>query len=165
MKRLLVLLCIITNLAATAATITSTSTGGNWSSTSTWSGGVVPGSGDNAVIATSSGHSVTVNTTETVINVTVNNSATLTISSTINVTGLLTNNGSVGGSGSLVLKLSSGTVLTGGGSWSSHTGSIDFEGANQTIDASVSISKSTGGIHLNTSGLGGNIKITNNGSI
>jgi hypothetical protein len=166
MKKILYFLLFALIATTTQArVITSTSTGGNWSSTGTWGSGVVPGSTDTAIIATLSGYSVTVNTTETVLNITINSSATLTISYTLNVNGLLTNNGSVGGSSILYFKASSGTVLSGNGSWSSNTGTIEFEGTNQTIDASVSLSKSTGGITLNTNALGGPITVTNNGSI
>jgi len=147
-----------------ANTITSTTTGGYWNVTTTWVGGVIPGSADNAIIATTTGHYVTVNSTVSVVGVTVNSGASLSITNILTVGGLFVNNGSVVGTNNLTLT-GSGTVLSGGGSWSSHTGYIIMQNANQVIDASVNMSKTGGEIELNTSTLGGNIKVTNNGSI
>ena len=51
MKRLIILLLLLPCIIS-SATITSNGTGGgSWRKTATWNGGVVPGSGDLAVIA------------------------------------------------------------------------------------------------------------------
>ena len=49
-KTLLILSLLSFNNKATAAAISSTTTGGNWNATGTWVGGVVPGSADDVTI-------------------------------------------------------------------------------------------------------------------
>ena len=59
--------------------ITSTATGGLWSATGTWVGGIVPSTNDDVVIANTSGQ-VTVDTTTTIAkSVTINSGSTLGI--------------------------------------------------------------------------------------
>ncbi|HXB45999.1 MAG TPA: hypothetical protein VNV85_18165, partial [Puia sp.] len=55
---MLALVLLFTSLWATGASISSTPAGGNWSATTTWVGGIVPGSSDAATIV--SGATVTV---------------------------------------------------------------------------------------------------------
>jgi len=69
-------------ISIVASTITSTSTGGNWNSTSSWVGGVVPSATDDVVIASGA----TITSTGTI------NAKTLTIDGTFIVSGTVTLN-------------------------------------------------------------------------
>ena len=81
------------------ATITSVAGGGAWSATGTWVGGVVPGTGDTAVIATTGTNKVTITAAESVGSVTINSSAILmggpNDTYTLTVSGTLLNNGTL----------------------------------------------------------------------
>ncbi len=77
-----------------ATVITSTSSGGNWSSAETWLGGVPPSGTDDVVIATTSGNSVTLNSNASCASLTIDINATLTNSNKrLEITGDFTING------------------------------------------------------------------------
>jgi hypothetical protein len=63
--------------AGQSATITSTTSGGNWNDAATWVGGVVPLSTDDVVIATTIGNQVTLTAPATCNGLTINSDATL----------------------------------------------------------------------------------------
>lgn len=86
-----ILVCLSWCFTGFAATRTSTATGGNWNSTSTWSGGVRPVAGDNVVIATTGTGAVTVDGIRTCVNLTINSRGRLIIggTNTLNVTGAI----------------------------------------------------------------------------
>jgi len=142
----------------TGTTITSTTIGGAWSSTSTWVGGVVPTYNDNVVIAgpvtTSTGvgqncHNLTINSSQTFTN----------NSGYVFCYGKLTNNGTLSGTSGTIIFFGSGiTVLSGSGTFS-HTGPYYFESAspeNDTIASNVTIGVATD-IEIYTSILGPNV--------
>ncbi len=70
-------MCIVMTASVTAATVTSTATGGNWSATTTWAGGAVPGTSDDVVIA--NGATVTINANITIASITVGQGASGTL--------------------------------------------------------------------------------------
>lgn len=134
----------------TDAVISSTPAGGNWNSPSTWVGGVVPGFGDSATIV--AGATVTVNGTFTVSTLIVNNSASGTGTLTFNAGAQLTVTGSVtvGGNSARVgvVDMTNGGLLQiggnttpfafgAGGSFTAGTGTVAYNGANQTITATT----------------------------
>jgi len=95
LRHLLVYFSLIIASSLFAATISSKSTGGDWSLTSTWNGGVIPGASDDVVI----NGLVTLNTSSSCNNITINSSGTLiniyNYSRSLNVKGELINYGKV----------------------------------------------------------------------
>jgi hypothetical protein len=97
--KLLFWICIISLLnIATAFAVTKTSAGsGNWNTAATWSPSGVPASADYVIIAT--GHTVIVDATKSITNVTVNAGGALNwpvnSNKTLTVTGNITNNGTM----------------------------------------------------------------------
>jgi hypothetical protein len=127
-----------------AANISSTAAGGNWSLTTTWVGGVVPGSADNVTIVGNSTVTVNVNNAAcaTLIVNMATNSATGTLSfnnnSVLTVSGAVT----VGGTGlrmGAIVMTSGGTLKIGGAitlgnnTFTGGTGTVDYTGAAPTI--------------------------------
>jgi hypothetical protein len=87
---------LLTFSFANAATRTSTAAGGTWATGSTWLGGIAPLAGDSVIIATTGAGVVTVGTSTSITNVTVNLGSSLNIGiRTLTVTGFFTNNGTV----------------------------------------------------------------------
>lgn len=127
-KNITMALLLLSTIFMHAATITSTTTGGVWSTTSTWVGGVVPSTTDTAIIAT--GATVTLSATRTVINVTINAGGTLNIGSVnaLTVTGNFVNNGTfIGTTGRLILNSTTGN-FTNAGTFTFGSGRIYFYG-------------------------------------
>ena len=89
------------SFSSMAGTVTSAASGGLWTATTTWSGGAVPAITDDVVIATVSGSQVTLNTSTTVANVTINTGATLGLNNdnvnnrTLTISGSITNGGTI----------------------------------------------------------------------
>ena len=104
--------------------ISSTATGGAWISTSTWSGGVVPGSSDNVLVT--SGATVTLSSVVTVLSTTIASGGKLALSAASTLNGDITCNGAFTGS-SYALTTNSNLTVSGTSAsltFSSNTGKI-----------------------------------------
>lgn len=123
---------LIISIHAKSSTITSNAVTGNWSSTSSWVGGVIPTANDSAVIV--NGASITLNVNATVYKLKINSGGTLNIGSYT-----LTLQGSSGLGGNLdiygTLNLNTGTIqltgdFTNSGTFNYGTGTIIFNGSD-----------------------------------
>ncbi|MBI4946154.1 MAG: T9SS type A sorting domain-containing protein [Bacteroidetes bacterium] len=145
---------LFSNLCS-AAIITSTAAGGTWSAGGTWVGGVAPVAGDDAIIATTVGNSVTLGAAASITNITINNSATFNDGNfTLTVSGNIVINGLYQGNGTGRLNWTgTGVTLDGVGTINNinrldpfasttktilSTANITFTGANQRIDMRAS---------------------------
>lgn len=136
----------------TAAVITSTGTGGLWSVGSTWSGGVVPTSGDDVTIAAGATVTVDVNTA-TCLNITIAGTLTFNAGINLDVNSNWTNNG--------VLTAGTGSVTYKGATNNSISGSSPSAFYNIILDKGTNVTSI-----LEANGVGalsntGNITITN----
>ena len=176
---LLVGLLLMISTTSQAATITSTATGGNWSTANTWIGGVVPAPTDDAIIAF--GATVTINANGSCASIVVADGATLvfnkrtfTVHGTTTVNGTLNHlnaggtpifNGDViiNSSGSWINtgneKVTFGGSLTNNGSFNANTASQIFTGTGKSIGGSNPV-VFAGALTINIPG-----SITNNGTL
>ena len=84
-------LFFISTIPSFAGPISSTATGGDWNSTSTWVGQVVPGTNDNVTIE--NGATVTVSANSITKNIIVASGGTLIVTGTLKIGGVVTNYG------------------------------------------------------------------------
>lgn len=141
--------------ASVACTYTSTQSG-NWSATSTWVGGCVPGDGNNTTIA--AGHTVTVDSTQNIgtgtltVNGTLNQSAALTAGdTTISSTGTLSTGNNALNVGAMTVNASgnltggTGNTITASGNWTGsgtftpNTSTVKMTGTGKTITSTNSL--------------------------
>ena len=153
----LVLLLVFGN--AKAATITSTTTGGNWNATSTWAGGVIPSATDDVVLGTNATITVTADAScATLTFGTATQTTTLNINTgiTLNVSGLITIPRASSGMNSIavgagILNAGSITFTVGGGS-SRHK--ITITTGTVSVSGDVTQVGSTGSATIAFSGAG-----------
>lgn len=124
--------CFLFSSSLFATTITSTGTGGNWTTNATWSGNVAPVAGDDVIIA--SGATVSMDATSTCLSLTINGTGILDFP-TNNIDLNLTNN----------LTMNGNSQITG----NSNTRHLNV-GGNLTVP--VNQIGSIGGIRLNVTG-------------
>jgi hypothetical protein len=134
---------------------------GNWNTNSTWGTTSSPAATDTVTIT--GGFTVTVSATATINKVTINSGSTLKLKRNLTVSKILVNNGTFSGNRTLLFT-GTGIVVTGTGSYTGHTSTIEFSGSTQTIDAGVVISKTTGNVTLNNTTFPGMV-VTNNGQV
>lgn len=141
--------------AINAATITSTATGGNWNTGSTWIGGNVPLSTDDVVIATTGVNSVTLSAPVTCVSLTINSGAILTPGANlITISGDFSNLGTLtSGSGGLTFtgtatQTISGFSTTGTVSMTKTAGTATFNG--NVSGSGLTINGTGGTLNLGT---------------
>ncbi|MDP3468579.1 MAG: hypothetical protein Q8S11_09620 [Daejeonella sp.] len=140
-----------------AATRVSTTTGGNWNSTSTWVGGLIPLAGDDVIIATAGTAAVTVDGLNSCFNLTIGSGGRLIIMglNTLNVFGTV--NIQRPGSGSISeLNVNAGTLNV--------KGLFSMAASRGTRQASLNITSGTANLSdINTRGAASRIIFNGNG--
>ncbi len=140
----------------TAATITSTTTGGAWSTGSTWVGGNVPLSTDDVVIATTGGNQVTLSAPVTSVSLTINIGGILTPGvNLITIEGDFTNLGTLtSGSGGITFSGTANQLISG----FTTTGPVTMlkTGGTATLNGNVN------GGALTINGIGGTLHLGTN---
>ena len=141
---------------ADAAVRTSTATGGNWTTGSTWIGGVAPTNTDSAIIATTGGNSVTIGANVTNAGLTVNSGAILNINGTAIITenGNVVVNGDVNGRTATIRMNTTGRTIDGSGT----INSIILAAQNFSFLSSANLTINN---NINSSGR----TVTNNGIV
>jgi hypothetical protein len=138
---------LLTVSFANAATRTSTALGGTWATGATWIGGIAPVAGDDVIIATTVGNSVSLGANATIVNVTINPGATLSVlSRRLTVNGFFTNNGTVTGANNCQVNLATGNFINSGSVTLTGTGQVNVTGG--TFNNTGSISIATGQINV-----------------
>ncbi|MFC1873366.1 beta strand repeat-containing protein [Chloroflexota bacterium] len=138
-------LLVLIPVPVQAAAITSTGAGGNWSATTTWAGGVVPGAADTVTITT--GSPVTVDVANSAcltlligtgngdVTLTFNSGSVLTVSSTLTIGSNSNKKGTIIMASGGTMQLGAGITIDGAGTWIPGTGTVDYNAAGgQTID-------------------------------
>ncbi|MBK8806252.1 MAG: T9SS type A sorting domain-containing protein [Bacteroidales bacterium] len=123
-KNLAVIFILFISSFLNAATITSTTTGGNWTTGASWVGGNAPTTTDIVIIATTGTNKVTLNSNSTCASLTVNSGGSLSIGSK-----RLTVSGGVSNAGSITA--SNGRITQSGTANFSNTGTITFTGSGR----------------------------------
>lgn len=134
---------------------------GNWNNKTTWGATSAPGNTDTVTIT--SGFTVKTSTNTKINKVTINSGGTVNLKRNLTVSKIIINNGSITGNRNLLLA-GTGIVISGTGSYTGHTGTIQFNNTPQTIDAGVVIQKTSGNLVLNNLSKPG-ITVTNNGQV
>jgi len=149
--------CLYLPILSIAATRTSTTSGGEWNSKSTWVGGQIPLAGDDVVIATIGTGAVIVDNLSSCVNLTINSKGRLIISgtNTLNVSGNVNIPRPVSGYTS-ELNVNAGTLNV--------MGLFKMGAGKGTGKADFSISSGTATLtDLNTRGIASRIIIKGNG--
>jgi hypothetical protein len=171
MKKLYLLLLLLPAIAR--GTVYTSIANGNWGTPTTWSPNGIPGYADDVII----NNTVTVAVSfEGCFNLTINSGGILSNNAgcILDIFNLLTNNagGKLMGAGNVFfVGPVNGTVITGGGDFSSQTGNWFFAGnaapgiATEIIDPSVTIVKNGGNLFLYTSAYSHPVRIINFGDV
>jgi len=134
------------SVTGTGAAITSVSPG-NWSSSSTWSGGVVPSCTDNVVIA----HQVTVDNSVNVNDITINSNGNLIADQSVTVQNNFTMNGTAIYTHNNLVNASS-TIFNGAETFSSTSKIVLLQWYNRNIPFPTNVSGDFGSVDFNYSG-------------